>query len=125
MPAPDSAPPFFLLPGETRFVRTENILLRWLPTLFDAYTVKESCVLAVTRNADISFDDEKFEDNEEDFRRQMKKTPQAARPSGCCAAGAEQNGLGGISENFVHARARADPSGLCGQQPPQYALCSA
>lgn len=71
--APDSAPPFFLLPGETRFVRTENILLRWLPTLFDAYTVKESCVLAVTRNADISFDDEKFEDNEEDFRRQMKK----------------------------------------------------
>ena len=73
VPAPDSAPPFFLLPGETRFVRTENILLRWLPTLFDAYTVKESCVLAVTRNADISFDDEKFEDNEEDFRRQMKK----------------------------------------------------
>lgn len=49
------------------------ILLRWLPTLFDAYTVKESCILAVTRNADISFDDEKFEDNEEDFRRQMKK----------------------------------------------------
>ena len=73
VPAPDSAPPFFLLPGETRFVCTENILLRWLPTLFDAYTVKESCVLAVTRNADISFDDEKFEDNEEDFRRQMKK----------------------------------------------------
>ena len=73
VPAPDSAPPFFLLPGETRFVRTENILLRWLPTLFDAYTVKESCVLAVTRNADISFDDEKFEDDEEDFRRQMKK----------------------------------------------------
>ena len=35
--------------------------------------MKESCILAVTRNADISFDDEKFEDNEEDFRRQMKK----------------------------------------------------
>lgn len=73
VPAPDSAPPFFLLPGETRFVHTENILLRWLPTLFDAYTVQESCILAVTRNADISFDDEKFDDNEEDFRRQMKK----------------------------------------------------
>ena len=29
--------------------------------------------MAATRNADISFDDEKFEDNEEDFRRQMKK----------------------------------------------------
>ena len=35
--------------------------------------MRESCVLAATRNADISFDDEKFEDNEEDLRRQMKK----------------------------------------------------
>lgn len=51
-----------------RFFKTEL-----LPALFDAYTVKESCVLAATRNADISFDDEKFEDNEEDFRCQMKK----------------------------------------------------
>ena len=73
VPVPDSAPPFLLLSGGKRFVRTENILLRWLPALFDAYAVKESCVLAVTRNADISFDDEKFEDNEENFRRQMKK----------------------------------------------------
>lgn len=73
VPVPDSTPPYLLLSDGTRFVRTENILLRWLPTLFDAYTVKESCILTVTRNADISFDDEKFEDNEEDFRRQMKK----------------------------------------------------
>ena len=51
-----------------RFFKTELP-----PALFDAYTVRESCVLAATRNADISFDDEKFEDNEEDFRRQMKK----------------------------------------------------
>ena len=73
VPVPESTPPYLLLSGGTHFVRTENILLRWLPTLFDAYTVKESCILTVTRNADISFDDEKFEDNEEDFRRQMKK----------------------------------------------------
>ena len=73
VPMPDSVPPFLMLADGKRFVRTENILLRWLPTLFDAYSVKESCVLTVTRNADISFDDEKFEDNEEDFRRQMKK----------------------------------------------------
>ena len=73
VPVPDNVPPYLLLSDGTRFVHTENVLLRWLPTLFDAYTVKESCILAVTRNADISFDDEKFEDNEEDFRRQMKK----------------------------------------------------
>mgnify|MGYP002515897568 FL=1 len=73
VPVPDSVPPYLLLSDGKRFVRTENILLRWLPMLFEAYSVKESCVLTVTRNADISFDEEKFEDNEEDFRRQMKK----------------------------------------------------
>ena len=73
VPFPESLPPFVMLPDGKRFIRVENILLHWLPILFDAYAVKESCILAVTRNADISFDDEKFEDNEEDFRRQMKK----------------------------------------------------
>ena len=73
VPVPDSVSPYLLLSDGKRFVRTENILLRWLPALFDAYSVKESCVLAVTRNADISFDEEKFEDSEEDFRRQIKK----------------------------------------------------
>ena len=73
VPVPDNVPPYLLILDGTRFVRTENILLRWLPTLFDTYRVKESCVLAVTRNADISFDDEKFEDSETDFHRQMKK----------------------------------------------------
>lgn len=73
VPMPETLPPLLLLSDEKRFVRTENILLRWMPTLFEAYSVKESCVICVTRNADISFDDEKFDDNEEDFRRQMKK----------------------------------------------------
>ncbi len=73
VPMPEDAPPYLLLSGGVRYVRTENVLLRWLPTLFDGYSVRESCVMTVTRNADISFDEEKFEDNEEDFRRQMKK----------------------------------------------------
>ena len=73
VPIPDSAPPYLLLADGKRFVRTENILLHRLPVLFDDYTMKESCILAVTRNADISFDEEKFEDNEEDFRLHMKK----------------------------------------------------
>ncbi|MGI6072259.1 MAG: polyphosphate kinase 1 [Lachnospiraceae bacterium] len=73
VPMPESLPPYLLFSDGKRFIRTENILLRRLPTLFDAYAVKESCVLSVTRNADISFDDEKFEDNETDFRLHMKK----------------------------------------------------
>ena len=73
VPVPAHVSLYLLLEDGMRYVRTENILLHWLPALFDAYTVKESCILTVTRNADISFDDEKFEDNEDDFRRQMKK----------------------------------------------------
>lgn len=76
VPVPDSVPPYLLLADGMRFVRTENILLRWLPTLFDAFAVKEHCILSVTRNADISFDDEKFEDFEdsgETFHSQMKR----------------------------------------------------
>ena len=73
VPMPETAAPFMLLSDGKRYVRTENILLRWLPTMFDGYMVKERCVLAVTRNADISFDDDKFDDNEADFRNQMAK----------------------------------------------------
>ena len=73
VPMPETAAPFLMLSDGKHYVRTENILLRWLPTMFDAYTVKESCALAVTRNADISFDDDKFDDNEADFRNQMTK----------------------------------------------------
>ena len=73
VPVPENVPPYLLLSNGKRFVRTENILLHWLMTLFDAYSVKERCILAVTRNADISFNEEKFEDNEEDFSCHMKK----------------------------------------------------
>ena len=73
VPVPESMTPYIIMPDGKRFVRTENILLRWLPSLFESYSVEESCVMCVTRNADISFDDEKFEDNEEDFRHQIKK----------------------------------------------------
>ena len=73
VPMPKNIPLFVLLPGSRRFVRTENILLHRVPALFDAYDVEESCIVCVTRNADISFDDEKFEDNEVDFRSHIGK----------------------------------------------------
>ena len=73
VPLPESLPPFLMLSDGKRYVRCENILLRALPSLFGAYAVKESCVICVTRNADINFDDEKFDDNDEDLRVHMKK----------------------------------------------------
>lgn len=71
---PDTLPSYVRMPGsDIRFIRMENIILQCLPTLFGAYQVKEACIISVTRNADISFDEEKFEDSEEDFRSQVMK----------------------------------------------------
>lgn len=74
IPVPDTIPPYLRLPeSNIRFIRTENIIRQWISSLFGSYRVVESCVLAVTRNADISFDTEKFEDTHEDFRISVAK----------------------------------------------------
>lgn len=73
VPVPSSLPPYLMLSDGKSFIRTENILMHFLPELFGPYTVKEKCVICVTRNADINMDDEKFDDNENDFRSHMKK----------------------------------------------------
>ncbi len=74
VPVPSALPPYVKLPGEgVRFVRTENILREYVPALFTPYEIPETCVISVTRNADISFDDEKFDDNDEDFLESFSK----------------------------------------------------
>ena len=73
IPVPDILPRIVMLSPEGRFIRTENILLRWAPTLFGQYKVEESCVICATRNADVSFDIDKFEDTETDYRNYVKK----------------------------------------------------
>lgn len=74
VPIPETLPAYVRIPNtEIRYIRVENIVLQWTPTLFGSYQAVESCIVSVTRNADISFDDEKFEDNEEDFRSRVMK----------------------------------------------------
>lgn len=74
VPIPESLPPYVLLPGNSlRFIRSENIVYEYAPTLFGSYDMSEHCVMCVTRNASISFDDEKFDDSEEDFRERVTK----------------------------------------------------
>jgi polyphosphate kinase len=74
VPTPETLPPYVKLPeSDIRLIRTENILLQWAPTLFGSYQAEEACIISVTRNADISFDEEKFEDNEDDFRSRVMK----------------------------------------------------
>ena len=66
---PASLPTHIHLPDH-RFVRIETILLRML-RYFRNISRKQH-VIAVTRNADISFDEEKFDDDEDlDYRHHM------------------------------------------------------
>ena len=74
IPVPQGLPAFLTMPGTPgRFIRMENVIHQWVHTLFGSYRVEDSCVLCVTRNADISFDEEKFEDDDDDFRSRMSK----------------------------------------------------
>ena len=74
IPVPDALPPFITMPDRpTHFIRVEDILLTYAPTLFGSYKPVNTCVISVTRNADISYDEEKFDDNDTDFRNRMSK----------------------------------------------------
>lgn len=74
IPVPDALPPFILMPDHpSHFMRMENIILQWAPTLFGSYKVINACVICVTRNADIGYDEEKFDDNDGDIRNRMSK----------------------------------------------------
>lgn len=123
VPMPESLPPYLMMPEGLRFVRTETILLNRLPSLFRSFRVVESCVLCVTRNADISFDEEKFEDNEEDFRRQFRKLLRKRShlavmrlELGQPISDAFQEMLSGLIRVETH-------QDICRQVPPEYALC--
>ena len=73
IPIPDALPEFVSLSTKDtlRYIRIENIIKQWVSKLFGSYQVKECTVAAVTRNADISFDDDKFEDIASDFRSRV------------------------------------------------------
>ncbi len=73
IPVPEHLPKVLILSGSGRFIRTENILLHRAPELYGKFRQEEACVFSVTRNADVSFDSEKFEDSETDFRNYVEK----------------------------------------------------
>ena len=75
IPIPESLPAY-LIPAEGdaekgRYIRIETILTHFAPELFGRYDVDECCTICATRNADIQFDDDKFEDEESDFRNRV------------------------------------------------------
>lgn len=72
---PNSLPDVFFLPGnETRYIRVRNIILHFAENIFATYQVVEKATIRVTRNADISVEDDMYDqDQDHDFRKKMKK----------------------------------------------------
>lgn len=69
---PSSAPPVLKLPGESlRFVRAESVVAGHLKKIFKIYTVEEKATVSVTRNADMSLDEGKYDDDNLEFLSYM------------------------------------------------------
>ena len=74
VPVPTYLSEILLLPGhDIRYIRMEKILMEYLEIIFDKYEVSDKIYICVTRNGDVSPDDEALDINE-DFRNLMKKT---------------------------------------------------
>ena len=73
IPIPTSLPPYLVLRERgVRYILTEDVLLEYAKRLFPAFTVLGKAVCSVTRNADISPEDEAY-DVDEDYRQHMRK----------------------------------------------------
>lgn len=82
VPVPEFVSDIVVLPGhDVRYVRMEKIILEYLELVFEQYQVSDKNYIRVTRNADVSPDDEAFVDNE-DFRFIMKETLHKRRRMG-------------------------------------------
>lgn len=74
VPVPQYISDILYLPGhDIRYIRMEKVIMEYLELVFDKYQVSDKNYICVTRNADVSPDDEAFADHE-DFRRVMKET---------------------------------------------------
>ena len=74
VPVPQFVSDILYLPGhDIRYIRMEKVLMEYLDLIFEKYEVTDRNYICVTRNADISPDDESLEIND-DFRFRMQET---------------------------------------------------
>lgn len=74
VPVPQFISDILYLPGhDIRYIRMEKVIMEYLELIFSQYEISDRNYICVTRNADISPDDEAFDIND-DFRYRMKKT---------------------------------------------------
>ena len=74
VPVPQFVSDILYLPGhDIRYIRMEKVIMEYLEIVFDKYEVSEKNYICVTRNADVSPNDEALEIND-DFRLLMQET---------------------------------------------------
>ena len=74
VPVPQFVSDILYLPGhDIRCIRMEKVIMEYLDVVFDKYEVSNKNYICVTRNADVSPDDEALEIND-DFRLLMQET---------------------------------------------------
>ena len=74
VPVPQFVSDILYLPGhDIRYIRMEKVIMEHLDVVFDKYEVSNKNYICVTRNADVSPDDEALEIND-DFRLLMQET---------------------------------------------------
>lgn len=74
VPVPQFVSEVLYLPGhDIRYIRMEKVIMEYLSLVFPRYDVSEANYICVTRNADVSPDDEALEVND-DFRHLMQQT---------------------------------------------------
>ena len=74
VPVPEFVSDIVVLPGhDVRYVRMEKVIMEYMELVFEQYQVSDKNYIRVTRNADVSPDDEAFADND-DFRYIMRET---------------------------------------------------
>ena len=78
VPVPQFVSDILYLPGhDIRYIRMEKVIMEYLDVVFDNYEVSSKNYICVTRNADVSPDDEALEIND-DFRLLMQDKDLAA-----------------------------------------------
>ncbi len=74
VPVPTYVSDILMLPGhDIRYIRMEKVIMEYLNLVFERHEVSDPNYICVTRNADVSPDDEALEVTD-DFRKLMQKT---------------------------------------------------
>ncbi len=74
VPVPTYVSDILMLPGhDIRYIRMEKVIMEYLHLVFDQYEVSDPNYICVTRNADVSPNDEALEVTD-DFRKLMQNT---------------------------------------------------